>query len=74
MVVSWLLLLLVIDGLGVCDDLVTPVAVRGVMVGIVEGFNSDVGVLREAVIECDGPMMVRVEASSLERKRPIPLV
>lgn len=74
MVVSWLLLLLVTDGLGVCDGLVTLVAVLGAMVGVIEVFNSDVGILREAVIECDGPMMVRVEASSLERKTPTPLV
>ena len=70
MVLDW------ICGLG--DDPVPPAVVLGVMIGVVEFFNSDVGVLEEAVVEgvAEGvtPIVVRIEAFLLKCRTPTPLL
>ena len=66
MVLDW------ICGLG--DHPVPPAVVLGVMVGVVEVFNSDVGVLEEAVAEGVTPIVVRIEAFSLKCRTPTPLL
>lgn len=50
------------------------VVVLGVMVGVIETFNSDMEVLEEAVVECGTPMVIRIEAFSSRRRTPAPIL
>ena len=59
---------------GVVDDIVPLAVVLGVLVGVVEVFISDVGVLEEAVVDGATPIVVRIEAFSLKRRTPRPLL